>query len=51
MAEGVTPTTHILSGDWEEQDETPRSVEVARLAFGAEDGVGVTDVDIGDGEG
>ena len=51
VAEGVTPTTHILSGDWEEQDETPRSVEVARSAFGAEDGVGATDDYIGAREG
>ena len=51
MAEGVTPTTHILSGDWEEQDQTPRSVEVARSALGAEDGVGATDGYIGVREG
>ena len=43
VAEGVTPTTHIFSGDWESQEEPPRSVEVARSAFGAEDGVDATD--------
>ena len=38
-------------GDWESQEETPRSVEVARSAFGAEDGVGATDGYIGAREG
>ena len=51
VAEGVTPTTHIFSGDWESQEEPPRSVEVARSAFGAEDGVGATDGYIGVREG
>ena len=34
LAEGATPTTLVTSGDWESQEETPRSVEVARSAFG-----------------
>ena len=43
---------YSLSGDGEALEETPRSGEVgARAAFGAEDGAGVTDVDIGAGEG
>ena len=51
LAEGATPTTLVTSGDWESQEETPRSVEVARSAFGAEDGVGATDGYIGAREG
>ena len=48
MAEGATPTTHSsISGDWESQEETPRSEEVARSAFGAEDGAGMSDGHIG----
>ena len=52
LAEGATPTTLLdTSGDWESQEETPRSVEVAQSAFGAEDGVGATDGYIGAREG
>ena len=51
VAEGVTPTTLKFSGDWESRGETPRSIEVARSALGAEDGVGATDGYIGVREG